>query len=54
MTPDELGRLQGLVEDFIRTKTKKELMEATVAHKLLLVPHSTVATLSESPQLASA
>ena len=48
---EEFQRIQAAIETFVLAKTKAELLDAAVEHKLLLVPHSTVSSLSNSSQL---
>ena len=48
---DDFQAIQTTVEEFVRTKTKEELLDAAVKNKLLLVPHSTVASLATNEHL---
>ncbi len=48
---DELERARTVVADFLASRTKREVMEVSLARKLLAAPVLTVADLAESPQL---
>jgi crotonobetainyl-CoA:carnitine CoA-transferase CaiB-like acyl-CoA transferase len=49
----ELDRMHDVIERFTSSKTKAELLEGSMARRLLLSPAFTVAEVLESPQLAS-
>ena len=49
----ELTRVQEVVAAFTRTKTKAELLEAALAHDLLIAPVATTREVVESVQLAT-
>lgn len=49
---DFINRIYETVAAFLRTRTKKELMEVAVRRKLLMAPIHTVQDLAESPHLA--
>jgi crotonobetainyl-CoA:carnitine CoA-transferase CaiB-like acyl-CoA transferase len=51
LTLDELERARGIVADFLATRTKRELIEASLERKLLAAPVLTIADLVESRQL---
>ena len=48
---DELERARAVVAGFLAGRTKREVMEASLARKLLAAPILTVGDLAESPQL---
>jgi crotonobetainyl-CoA:carnitine CoA-transferase CaiB-like acyl-CoA transferase len=50
---DELERARVVVSEFLAGRTKREVMEASLARKLLAAPVLTVGDLAESPQLAA-
>ncbi len=50
-TFDELNRIYERVAAFLRTRTKKELMEVAIRRKLLMAPIATMKDLAESPHL---
>ena len=47
----EFDRIVGVVEDFLRTKTKAELMREAQERRLLILPVATVPEVLENPQL---
>ena len=47
----EFDRIIGVVEDFLRTKTKAELMMEAQSRRLLILPVATVPEVLENPQL---
>ena len=53
MSAENFQAFQSSVAKFVRTKTKEELLDAAVQHKLLLVPHSTVSSLATNAHLES-
>ncbi len=53
VTFDELDRIYERVATFLRTRTKKDLMEVAIGRKLLMAPISTTKDLAESPHLAA-
>ena len=50
---EEFERVKRLIADFTRTRTKRELLDAAVAHDLLIAPVSTIDEVVASPQLAA-
>ena len=48
----EYDRIQQVAADFTATRTKAELLEVALEHRLLIVPVATVADVVESPQYA--
>jgi len=50
---EEFERVKALIADFTRTRTKRELLEAAVAHDLLIAPVSTLDEVVASEQLAA-
>lgn len=52
VTVDEYRRVLGLVADFLKGKTKAELLEAALTRRLLITPMATISDLLESPQFA--
>ncbi|MCI0886329.1 MAG: CoA transferase [Chloroflexi bacterium] len=50
---DEYMRVLGLIRDFIRTKTKAELMAEALKRRLLIVPMATIDELAASEQFAA-
>jgi crotonobetainyl-CoA:carnitine CoA-transferase CaiB-like acyl-CoA transferase len=51
-TVEEFERIKGCLLAFLLTKTKAELLEAALERKLLIAPVTTIADVSNSPQLA--
>ena len=49
----EFDRVVGLVEDFLRTKTKDELMLEAQRRRLLILPVATIPETIENPQLSA-
>ena len=49
----EYTRIQGVVEAFLKTRTKAECLEQAQKRKLLLVPVTTIEDVATSPQLAA-
>ena len=52
-TIEELDRIHGVIERFTASMTKQELLDGSLARRLLLSPAFTVADVLASPQLAS-
>jgi len=50
---EEFERVKQLIADFTRTRTKRELLDAAVAHDLLIAPVSTIDEVVASEQLAA-
>jgi benzylsuccinate CoA-transferase BbsE subunit len=53
ISQDELSRLTDALYDFVKTKTKAELLAAALEKGILLAPIATVEDVCESPQLAA-
>ncbi|MGE0728106.1 MAG: CaiB/BaiF CoA transferase family protein [Acidimicrobiia bacterium] len=52
-TVEEFERVKGLLQDWLLTKTKAELLEAALSRRLLIAPVTTVQDVAHSPQLAA-
>jgi crotonobetainyl-CoA:carnitine CoA-transferase CaiB-like acyl-CoA transferase len=53
VSPEEMQRIQGVIETFTRSKTKRELFDAAFARRLLIAPWLTVEEVRRDPQLAA-
>jgi crotonobetainyl-CoA:carnitine CoA-transferase CaiB-like acyl-CoA transferase len=53
ITQDDVTRIRAGVAEFLRGRTKQELIEAAVRHKFMLAPIFTTADLAASPHLAA-
>jgi crotonobetainyl-CoA:carnitine CoA-transferase CaiB-like acyl-CoA transferase len=53
VSAEDVTRIRGLVEAFLRRRTKADLLEAASRHKFMLAPVFTVADLAASPHLAA-
>ena len=51
--PELLPRLQQIMQEHVRSKTKREMLDAAIAYDLLLVPVLDIADLGASRQLAA-
>lgn len=52
-SPEEYGRVLGLIRTFTATKTKVELMEAALTRRLLIAPMVTIEELAANEQFAA-
>lgn len=50
---EEYARVLDIIGDFLRTKTKAELLEQAMKRRLLIIPVSSIEDLHDSPQFAS-
>jgi len=52
MTQEQIDYRNGIIGQFLMTKTKAELLEAAVKEEILIIPVNTARDIAESPQLA--